>query len=164
MTEHFSITEFERSDLARRHGWDNRVPMGLLANARRTLDMLERIRVALWHARGYECPIYLTSGYRCQSLNRAVGSSDGSAHNAARAADWISPAYGSPTEICRLLAEHVDEFAIGQVINEFPGGDGEGWVHTGVDIPALAINRVITIDRSSAGEVLTLPGVLDSFA
>lgn len=164
MTEHFSLIEFERSDIARRHGWDNRVPMGLLTNARRTLDMLEAIRTALWQAKGYECPMYLTSGYRCLALNRAVGSGDGSAHNVAAAADWVSPAFGTPTEVCRFLAEHVDALHIGQLINEFPGGDGEGWIHTGVDIPEREINRVITIDRDASGKVVTLPGVLASLA
>lgn len=164
MTEHFSIAEYERSDTARRHGWDNRIPPGMLGNAARTLDMLERIRKLLWAEKGFECPMHITSGYRCLAVNRAVGSSDGSAHNVALAADWIAPDFGTPTEICRVLAEHLDTLAIGQLINEFPSGDGQGWVHTGVEIPEREINRVITIDRYVDGRVATMPGVMDSFA
>lgn len=164
LTEHFSLAEFERSDIARRHGWDNHVPVGLLDNVKRTAAMLERIRVALWHAKGFECPLIITSGYRCLAVNRAVGSADNSAHNVGLAADWIAPAFGPPTEICRVLAQHIEALHIGQLINEFPGGDGEGWVHTGVDIPDREINRVITIDRYVDGRVGTVPGILDSFA
>ena len=164
MTEHFSIAEYERSDTARRHGWDNRVPPGWIGNARQTIDMLERIRAALWHWRGFECPMHITSGYRSLAVNRAVGSADNSSHMLAMAADWISPLAGTPTEICRFLAEHVEALQIGQICNEFPGGDGDGWVHTGVQIPDRDINRVITIDRDASGKVVTLPGVVGSIA
>jgi zinc D-Ala-D-Ala carboxypeptidase len=164
MSEHFILAEFERSDIARRHGWDNRVPPGMLGAATCTMDMLERIRTLLWRERGFECPMHITSGYRCLAVNRAVGSAYSSAHNLALAADWVAPEFGTPTEICRLLAAHVDALGIGQLINEFPGGDGAGWVHTGVEIPEREINRVITIDRDASGKVATLPGVLDSFA
>lgn len=164
LTEHFALAEFERSDIARRHGWDNRVPPLLLANVRRCAEMMERIRTLLWRERGFECAIRVTSGYRSLAVNRAVGSADGSAHNVALAVDWVSPAFGTPSEICRLLAQHVDALQIGQLINEFPGWDGEGWVHTGVDRPPNPINRVITIDRYPDGRVATLPGILDSFA
>ena len=164
LTEHFTFAEAERSDTARRHGWDNRVPAGYVDNVRRTAEMLERVRIALWHAKGYECAIIPTSWYRCLAVNRAVGSADNSAHLVGLACDWISPAFGPPTEICRFLAQHIEPLNIGQLINEFPGGDGEGWVHTGVEIPDREINRVITIDRYVDGRVGTVPGVLDSFA
>lgn len=159
----FTIAEFQRSDLARRHGWDNAIPPEYMDNAYRTLEMLERIRTVLWRQAGFECPMLISSGYRCLVLNRAVGSADSSSHNLALAADWTAPKFGSPTKICRLLAEHIDAVQISQLINEFPGGDGEGWCHTGADPQARPINRIITIDRQADGKVATLPGILDSF-
>jgi hypothetical protein len=165
LTSHFWLHEFERSDTARRLAIDNYIPATILPNVRLVAEMLERVREALWQLRGFECPIVITSGYRALPLNRAIGSFDSSYHVQGLAADWIAPAFGAPTKICRALAGmDLDKLGIGQLINEFPGNDdGEGWVHTGVAAVA-PINRVITIDRAADGQITTRPGILESFA
>lgn len=105
--------------------------------------MLQRIRGFLSKQAGREVPIRITSGYRCITLNRSIGSGDGSDHVQALAADWEAPAFGSPTEICEALAPMVSSLQIGQLILEFP--DRDGWVHTSARLPTKMINRVITI-------------------
>jgi len=151
----FSLAEFERSSTATRLQIDNRVPLELLPNARETCALLQRIRDHLSAHFKRDCPLILSSGYRCLLLNRAVGSKDDSDHIRARAADWrVLRAFGSPTDICRLLAPRVDELQIGQLIDEYPD-TGDGWVHTSTHVPAKAFNRVITITHAGTHAGIT---------
>jgi hypothetical protein len=157
LSPNFSLAEFTASQSAERNGIDNDLPAELLANARATAEMLERIRKFLADTLGlvHGAPILITSGYRGLKLNAIVGGSKNSAHTQALAADWHCPVAGRPIEICRLLAPHVDALGIGQLINEFPSKSG-GWVHTQVTPPAKAVNRIITIARSGV-----FPGIVE---
>jgi len=146
LAPHFSRSEFERSNTAARHGIDNRIPDELLDNARQTAAMLERIRTLLGQMAGKPVPMTVTSGYRALRVNRIIGSSDGSAHTRAHAADWVAPAFGTPTAICRALVPHVDSLGIGQLIDEYPD-TGSGWIHVGVPLPTKPDSRIITITR-----------------
>jgi uncharacterized protein YcbK (DUF882 family) len=140
VTPHFSLAEFCGSDIAARRGIDNALPDMLRPDAEQTLEMLERIRVFLSNIARRDVPIVLSSGYRCQALNLAVGGSITSDHRRASAADWTAPAFGTPVEICRALAPHIDILGIGQLIHEYGR-----WVHTSWRLPMLPDNRVITI-------------------
>jgi hypothetical protein len=143
LSTNFTLQEFCRSETAVRRNIPNNLPVDLLANAKKTAQMLQRIRVFLSKQAGRDVPMRITSGYRCIVLNRAIGSSDTSDHVQALAADWEAPTFGSPTDICLALQPMVGALEIGQLINEFP--DRDGWVHTSVRMPSKMINRVITI-------------------
>lgn len=143
LSENFTLQEFCRSETAVRRGIPNNLPVDLLDNAKATAQMLQRIRGFLSKQAGRDVPIRITSGYRCITLNRTLGSGDGSDHVQALAADWEAPAFGSPTEICEALAPMVSSLQIGQLILEFP--DRDGWVHTSARLPTKMINRIITI-------------------
>lgn len=143
LSENFTLHEFCRSNDAVRWNIRNNLPAELLANAKLTAQMLQRIRAFLSKQAGRDVPMQITSGYRCLVLNRALRSGDNSDHVQALAADWEAPAFGSPTEICEALAPMVGALQIGQLINEFP--DRDGWVHTSARLPTKLINRVITI-------------------
>ncbi len=117
-------------------GIDNRVPDNLLENVMTTLQMMERIRFHI------DAPISITSGYRCEALNRAVGSKQGSDHTLAFACDFKAPKAGTPFQIAASLAPVFKIVGIGQLILEFGT-----WVHVSTRIPDKIINRVITIDK-----------------
>lgn len=151
MTPHFTLAEFCRSGTAARRGIDNALPPELAPAALQTLEMLERIRKQLSEIAGRDVPVLISSGYRCPALNLAIGSSSTSDHPKASAADWTAPAFGSPRQICAALAPLVGKLGIGQLIHEY----GQ-WVHTSTRMPALAINRVITISRAG-----TVPGIVE---
>lgn len=153
LSDHFTVAEFTASRAALAQGIDNDLPIELLANARTTAAMLERIRSYLSDLKGQTVPITISSGYRSPELNRAVGGSPRSDHMQALAADILAPAFGRPIDVARALEDVVDEMGIGQLINEFP--DGQGWVHVSVQAPAAAINKVITVTRAG-----TVPGVV----
>jgi len=142
MTPHFSLAEFTQSDTAARLGIDNSLPDELHDNALKTCEMLERIRFHL------NAPVIITSGYRCEALNKAIGSKPTSDHTLALAADIKAPKAGSPSKVAKELAAVIDVLGIGQLILEFPTSNGGGWTHVSIARPDKAINRIITIDKN----------------
>lgn len=155
LTQHFSIAEFTASETATRRGILNMLPPELRDEAIETARMLEKIRDHLKHLSGREIPVHITSGYRCLELNRAIGSDDSSDHVKAMAADFRAPTFGSPTEVAKALASQVSFIGIGQLINEYP--DGNGWVHVSTRPVSKIVNRIITITRGG-----TFPGVREA--
>jgi len=151
MTSHFSLEEFTASDTAARLGIDNRIPDDLRENALTTLQMMERIRFHI------DAPITITSGYRCEALNRAVGSKKGSDHILAFAVDFKAPKAGTPYEIAKDLASVIDVLGIGQLILEFATADGGGWTHVSLARPEKTINRIITIDKTGVRAGIWIP-------
>lgn len=142
LSEHFTMAEFTASDTAARMGIDNDVPATLLVAAQDTCELLERIRAKLSQLAGRDIPVQVTSGYRCEALNTAIGSSSTSDHVRARAADFKAPAFGTPFEVCQALVPHVSELGVGQLIHEFGR-----WIHVSTQRPAKDLNRIITISR-----------------
>ena len=82
LTEHFTLSEFVRSETADRNHIDNTPTPDVVENlCALCRNVLEPARVALG------APIYITSGYRCQALNKAVGGKPTSQHLRGEAAD-----------------------------------------------------------------------------
>jgi zinc D-Ala-D-Ala carboxypeptidase len=146
MTPHFSLEEFTASDTAARLNIDNRIPDELRENALKTLQMMERIRFHI------DAPITITSGYRCEALNRAIGSKPTSDHTLAFAVDFKAPKAGTPYEIAKDLAGVIDVLGIGQLILEFGS-----WVHVSLARPEKTINRIITIDKTGVRAGIWIP-------
>lgn len=147
LSHHFTLEELTRSAKAETMGIDNTAPPELLPRLVRTAEMLESIRSTL------QCPVIVTSGYRCQELNAAVGSRSTSDHTQGHAADIVAPMFGHPTEVARILAPLVSVLGIGQLILE--GVGGKQWVHVSTHEPEKSINRVLTI--TDAG---VMPGIV----
>jgi zinc D-Ala-D-Ala carboxypeptidase len=143
LSPHFTVDEFTASDTAARRSIDNHLPASMLVAAGQTCDMLERIRAHLSRAAGRDVPILLTSGYRCPSLNAAIGGAPASDHVFGRAVDFKAPSFGSAFEVASALAPHVVELGIGQLIHEFGA-----WVHVSTRVPPLPVNRIITISKA----------------
>lgn len=145
---HFTLAEFCASDTALRKRIDNTLPEHLEPDAWATLAMLEKIRAHLCKVKGRDVPVSISSGYRSQQLNASVGGVPSSDHTRACAADIRASVFGSPLDVARELAAHVDDLGIGQLINEFPGVGG--WVHVSTRKPDKALNRIITIGVGGA--------------
>lgn len=128
ITPHFTLVEASFSDYATRNGIDNTIPEQLMPNIRRQAELMEKIRYEL------NTPIFITSWYRCHTLNRAIGGSDLSFHQQGLACDFVSP-FGSPLEICKAIVKTKIEFD--QLIDEGT------WVHVGLSAGA-GRNEVLT--------------------
>lgn len=135
LSKNFTLDEFTRSGVAARCGIDNTPPPEVIERLKETAAMMERIRAFLWQDVGYECPIQITSGYRCAELNARIGSKPTSHHILGAAADWVAPTAGTPVSIFERLKPRVAELKIGQLILEYPKSGG--WIHSSVlEVPA----------------------------
>ena len=80
--KYFTLAELLRSETAAVRHIDNTPSFEVVENlARLTEKILDPLRAA------YGKPITVTSGYRCEKLNKAVGGVNGSAHLRGDAAD-----------------------------------------------------------------------------
>lgn len=80
----FTVSGFVRSETADKKGIDNRLPKDLLPNVQALVNnVLDPLREA------YGKPVIVTSGYRCEALNKAVGGSKTSDHMKGCAADIV---------------------------------------------------------------------------
>lgn len=120
ITLDFSLPEFTYSQYAERHNINNTPSHQELVNILNiTAPKTQKIRDLLGK------PMLITSGYRCYSLNRAVGGSPTSDHMSGLAIDFIAPKFGTPKEIAQFLQKHAQNLGINQLIYEGT------WVHVG---------------------------------
>lgn len=82
LTLHFNSSDFEYSSTAIAQGIDNKIPSALIPNLTTLCrEVLEPLRE---HAQE---PVFISSGYRCPQLNKAVGGSSSSQHMTGEACD-----------------------------------------------------------------------------
>ena len=148
LSSHFTLEELTHTDVRA----DNKCPLELMPDLTKSADMMERVRIALSAAKGFDVPIIVTSAYRCEAVNKAVGGQPASDHLKAVAVDFKAPAFGTPFEVAKFLAPRLDVLGIGQCIHEFGR-----WVHVSQRTPLKPFSRVITI--SSAGTELGIQAV-----
>lgn len=140
LAPNFTLAELTRSNKARELGLDNTPPDALMPNLQRLADMLQRIRDHLGVG------VTITSGYRADAVNRAVGGATSSDHKRGDAADIVAPDYGTPYQVAKALAPLVSTLGIGQLIYERTARSS--WVHVSTVMPPKASNRVITFNGS----------------
>jgi zinc D-Ala-D-Ala carboxypeptidase len=151
LSPNFTLTELTYSDTAEALGIDNTPDddaleqLSQLAN-----DTLEKIRTLCGNN-----AVFISSGFRCATLNAAIGGASNSAHLYGCAADFTIPDFGSVEDVCRAIEPHLAEFGIDQLINET--GGGARWVHVGRAIPPSTTPRceclTITNGQTIAGIV-----------
>ena len=101
LTEHFTLSEFVRSDTATSKHIDNTPTTEAVDNLRALCrDVLEPARVA------FGSPIYITSGYRCPALNKAVGGKPTSQHLRGEAADLQVRGIDNLRKLYNAIKEH----------------------------------------------------------
>lgn len=122
LSEHFTYKELTDSDEAARLGINNTPPVFAVENLKRLCAVLEEVRLTVGK------PISVSSGYRCQKLNRVIGSKDTSQHVLGCAAD-IKIEGVTPDELMKVIIGAGIKFD--QMIREY-----DRWVH--VSIPNTA--------------------------
>ncbi len=118
--KYFTITELTKSATASRRGIDNTPSSTIKANLTELVDkILDPLREA-WGA-----PIIVTSGYRCQKLNTAVGGAKSSQHMYGQAAD-IRTVSDKPSDNKKLFDLILKlNLPYDQLIDEY----GYNWIH-----------------------------------
>lgn len=120
----FHCSRMVKSETADRRGIDNRLPKALICNVNGLIDnVLDPLREA------YGKPITVTSGYRCEALNKAVGGSKTSEHMKGMAADIVgTPNTKSENKRLFNLVQEL-ELPFTQLIDE----KNFSWVHVSYD-------------------------------
>jgi len=118
LTPHFTLAEMTASQIANREGLDNNPDSQTIANLVELCKTLEQVRSLVGQ------PLLVTSGYRCEALNRRVGGSVSSAHVLGLAADIIAVSL-TPRQLAQRISDSA--LAFDQLILEF-----DGWVHLGL--------------------------------
>jgi hypothetical protein len=141
LSAYVTLAALVRSDTARRLAIPNRPPLRSLRNLLRLARGLDRVRRLLGH------PLEISSGYRSPALNREVGGSPRSRHQAGLAADFACRAYGTPYQISARLARARLRFD--QLIYEYGNHADGGWVH--ISFGRRARRQTLTIRSSDQG-------------
>lgn len=118
--KYFTITELTKSATAKRNGIDNK-PSATVE--RKLVALIEKVLDPLREA--YGAPIIVTSGYRCEKLNRLVGGAASSQHVKGEAVD-IRTVSDKPEDNKKLYDLILKlKLPFDQLINEY----GYDWVH-----------------------------------
>lgn len=126
--KYFELSEFIESSTAKKMGLDNTPSFGIVANLEELVEnFLDPLREA------YGKPIKVTSGYRCQALNKAVGGSSTSVHLIGYAADLV-PVRDSFEAFRDFVVEWVikNRTKFDQLIIEQEKKTASLWLHVGL--------------------------------
>lgn len=121
---YFNLKEFERSSVADKYNIDNTIPKELIPHIEELIDFLNPIREA-WGK-----PIIVTSGYRCNELNKKVGGVSNSAHTIGYGVDLVSGNFSVFSNFIKSYFMSHPEVKFDQVIIEKSGKSQ--WIHIGL--------------------------------
>ena len=131
LSPHFTVGEFFRSGTAIRLGIDNN-PDAHPGEGISTAEVLENLRAlcteVLEPLRKRVGRVIVTSGYRCQELNKAVGGVWNSQHLKGEAADIFVPDTATAMRYGHILERHS---AVQQLLLEPMGIQQKRWIHVG---------------------------------
>ena len=140
VTMHFTIEELYASATAKAKSIDNKPGVQQLINlVYLTAYVLEPLRVAMKE------PIPISSGYRCQRLNAAVGGVSNSQHMKGQAADLN---IGGDRAKGRKWFDYIkNHLPFDQLIWERNTRTGSEWVHVSFVYPDFGRNRKQVLDN-----------------
>lgn len=148
VTEHFSFAELTYSATGQKLGIKN-VPNDFeMANIRKTAGKLEDIRAFLCKKYQKDVAIKVTSCFRCEALNNAVGGSKTSAHRFGSAADCNASGLTTTqfiTDLIEMSKQGLLKFD--QLILEFPERGAGSWVHIGFRHNSQQRGQILTAKK-----------------
>jgi|TARA_R100000479_G_C6383416_1_gene202059 hypothetical protein len=123
LSKNLSLSEVIKSRTADALGIDNTPDEWVTENLRQVaINIFQPLRDA------FKCPIYVSSGYRCPELNRAIGGAKRSQHMEGRALDLDADVFGECTnaQIFHWIKENLE---FDQIVWEFGDDTNPNWVH-----------------------------------
>lgn len=129
LSTNFYLKEFTDSPIAKAYDIKNEPSDKIIARLKWLCEtILQPFRDKLILEK-VDCQIIITSGYRCEKLNKAVGGSAKSQHMRGEACDFIIPGMTN-----RQIVDEVIKLDLPfhQLINEYEDLDNGGWVHVSV--------------------------------
>jgi hypothetical protein len=139
ITKHFTLEELCASATAKARGIENKPQVQqIIALVYLAVYVLEPLRMAMNE------PIPISSGFRCERLNRAVGGVSNSQHTKGQAADLCIG--GDIEKGKRWFSWIKTHLKFDQLIWEH-SSNGTYWVHVSFVHPDFGRNRMQTIDN-----------------
>ena len=123
LSKNLSLAEVTKSATAKRRGIANEPSIEHLENLKALSEKIfQPIREE------FMCPIFISSGYRSEALNEAIGGSKTSQHSKGEAFDLDADVYGVITnaDIFNYITDRLD---FDQCIWEFGTDENPDWVH-----------------------------------
>ena len=120
---YFTIAELYASDTAKKYNIDNTPDSIITSHLQQLINFLNPLREAWGSA------IKVTSGYRCEKLNKFVGGSKTSSHMIGYGVDLV-PANGKMDNFKKFIVDYMKTRMFDQCIVEKSGKTE--WVHIGL--------------------------------
>lgn len=121
MAKYFQLDEFLHSESAIRHNIENIPSFDIVHNLEVFASILDKIREA------YGNPIYISSGYRNEALNKAVGGAENSGHKYGSCADL--QVNGSIRDFANFVKTYLDSNSIKYDELLFEQSGNTEWLH-----------------------------------
>ena len=123
LSKNLSLAEVTKSATAKRRGIANEPTEAHLENLKAVAEnIFQPIREE------FMCPIFVSSGYRSEALNEAIGGSKTSQHSTGQALDLDADVYGVITN-ADIFNYIYDNLEFDQLIWEFGTDENPDWVH-----------------------------------
>lgn len=123
LSKNLSLAEVTKSATAKRRGIANEPTIEHLENLKALAEnIFQPIREE------FMCPIFVSSGYRSEALNQAIGGSKTSQHSKGEALDLDADVYGVITN-ADIFHYVLDRLEFDQLIWEFGTDENPDWVH-----------------------------------
>ena len=123
ISKNITYKEATRSDAAKREGIDNTPDAEQLENMRRVAEsVFQPVR------ENFDCPIYVSSFFRSEELNKAMKGSSSSTHMKGEAMDLDADVFGEVTN-AQIFHYIKDNLEFDQLIWEFGTEEEAAWVH-----------------------------------
>lgn len=150
LSKHFVLREFTKSDTATSRGLSNAPNASELSNLTHMAAQLEKIRAHIG------APIVITSGFRSEAVNKAVGGVATSAHRLGLAVDCRAPGFGT----ARLLAEAIVSMQKQRLIDFDQVILYSNRIHLGFKLPESKNRRQSLTARVIRGRTSYQPGFI----
>jgi zinc D-Ala-D-Ala carboxypeptidase len=151
LSEHLSLAEVTRSESAKRKGVSNMPTEAHIANFKLLAEkVFEPIRIH------FGKPIHISSGYRSEALNKAIGGSSTSQHCQGEAIDIDMDGHaGGITN--KMVFDYIkDNLNFDQLIAEFPVNGEPAWVHVSYESTGKQRKQIL-VAKKAGGKDTYIP-------
>ena len=151
LSKNFTVSEYTKSSTATRRCIDNSMTDAHLESAKALFENIVQ------PVRDHFGPTVVTSGYRSEALNEAIGGARGSQHSKAEAAD-METNFASTVQVSQFIADNLD---FDQLILEFyiPGDPNSGWTHCSYKSKSENRHQILTAVKEN-GKTAYLNGIV----
>ena len=152
LSKNLSLSECTKSNTASRLGINNTPDDEWIVENLKGIaeEVFQPIREA------FKCPIYVSSGYRSEELNVAIGGSVRSQHVQGRALDLDADVFGRCTN-GQIFQYILNNLTFDQLIWEFGDQDNPDWVHVSYVRDGVNRGRCLKACRDEKGKVYYEP-------